>query len=44
MIASLALTGMIFVVSAGLFGAYVLGFRDGIKECDDESPSSSRRM
>ena len=32
MIASLALIGMILVMSAGLFGAYVLGFYDGVKE------------
>ena len=32
MIASLAFTGMILVTSAGLFGAYVLGFYDGVKE------------
>ena len=32
MIASLAFTGMILVTSAGLFGAYALGFYDGVKE------------
>jgi hypothetical protein len=44
MIASLALIGMIFVVSAGLFGAYVLGFYDGVKEGERMGghPSSRR--
>jgi hypothetical protein len=28
----LAFAGMIFVVSTGLFGAYVLGFYDGVKD------------
>jgi hypothetical protein len=32
MIASLAFTGMILVTSAGLFGAYALGFYDGVKK------------
>ena len=44
MIASLALIGMIFVVSAGLFGAYVLGSYDGVKEGErmGDHPSSRR--
>jgi hypothetical protein len=43
-IASLALIGMIFVVSAGLFGAYALGFYDGVKEGEriGGHPSSRR--
>ena len=32
MVASLAFTGMILVTSAGLFGAYTLGFYDVVKE------------
>ena len=32
LIASLAFTGMILLVSVGLFGAYALGFFDGVKE------------
>jgi hypothetical protein len=45
MIASLALIGMIFVVSAGLLGAYVLGFYDGVKEGERMGGHpSSRRM
>jgi hypothetical protein len=32
MIASLAFTGMILLMSAGVFGAYALGFFDGVKE------------
>jgi hypothetical protein len=32
MIASLAFTGMILATSAGLLGAYALGFYDGVKE------------
>jgi hypothetical protein len=32
MIASLAFIGMILVTSAGLVGAYALGFYDGVKE------------
>ena len=41
---SLALIGMIFVVSAGLFGAYALGFYDGVKEGEriGGHPSSRR--
>ena len=32
MIAILAFGGIILVVSAGLFGAYALGFYDGVKD------------
>ena len=41
MIASLAFTGMILVMSAGLFGAYALGFYDSVKEgwADTRPPS-----
>ena len=28
------LTGMILIVFVGLFGAYALGFYDGVKECE----------
>jgi len=34
MIASLAFAGMILVASAGVFGAYTLGFNDGVKDSD----------
>jgi hypothetical protein len=32
MIAVFAFGGIVLVVSAGLFGAYVLGFYDGVKD------------
>ena len=45
MIASLAFTGMILVTSAGLFGAYTLGFYDGVKEGEGiRGHPLSRRM
>ena len=34
MVAWLAFTGMIFVISAGLFGAYAMGFYDGVKDAE----------
>jgi hypothetical protein len=37
MIASLAFTGMILVTPAGLFGAYTLGFYDGVKEGEGDT-------
>jgi len=44
-VAWLAFTGMIFVVSAGMFGAYALGFYDGVKDGEriGGDPSASRR-
>lgn len=34
MVAWLAFAGMIFVISAGLFGAYAMGFYDGVKDAE----------
>jgi hypothetical protein len=34
MIASLVFAGMILVASVGVFGAYALGFNDGVKDSD----------
>jgi hypothetical protein len=45
MIEWLAVAGMILVASAGMFGAYVLGFYDGVKDGEriGGHPSASRR-
>jgi hypothetical protein len=33
-VAWLAFTGMIIVISAGMFGAYAMGFYDGVKDAE----------
>jgi hypothetical protein len=45
MIEWLAVAGMILVASAGMFGAYVLGFYDGVKDGERMGghPSASAR-
>ncbi len=45
MIEWLADAGMILGASAGMFGAYVLGFYDGVKDGEriGRQPSASRR-
>jgi hypothetical protein len=34
MVASLVFAGMLLVASAGVFGGYALGFKDGVKDSD----------
>ena len=45
MVASLAFAGMILVTSASVFGAYALGFYEGIKDGERMAghPSASAR-
>jgi hypothetical protein len=43
MIAVFAFAGMILAVSAGLFGAYTLGFYDGVKDGERLGAVASNR-